>query len=474
LAEASSEGLHESDELYLLSPAGEESVKVRDGLLDVKQLVQVREDGLEQWRPVTRAPFPVAAAELAAALARVHADVPPLSRAAYTLDELLTEVAPSLEEVTSVEVHKRRARYTLGGCLAEVTTVRAGGRETRTVAVESEEPERVVSVVRELGLAGRRNVSMPRGLKALLGIGSRRFAAIDVGTNSVKLHVGERRADGTWGAVADRSEITRLGEGLEAAGRLAPAASERTVDAVAALAGEARRLGAEAVVAVGTAGLRRAADGAAFVAAVEARCGVRVEVISGEEEARLSFLAATSALDPVEGPLVVFETGGGSTQFTFGNGQVVEERFSVDVGAVRFTERFGLDGSVSAKQLDAALAAIAADLDRLDGMDTPDALVGMGGALTNLAAVKHELATYDAEAVQGTVLGRAELDRQLELYRTRTADERRTIPGLQPKRAEVILAGACIVRTVLEKLGRESLTVSDRGLRHRLLVERFG
>jgi exopolyphosphatase/guanosine-5'-triphosphate,3'-diphosphate pyrophosphatase len=376
--------------------------------------------------------------------------------------------------VSAVEVHKRRARHRLGGCLAEITTVCAGGRETRTIAVESEDPERVVSVVRELGLAGLRNVSMPRGLKALLGIGARRYAAIDVGTNSVKLHVGELRADGAWGAVADRSEITRLGEGLEAAGRLAPAASERTVDAVAALAEEARRLGAEAVVAVGTAGLRRAADSAAFVAAVEARCGVRVEVISGEEEARLSFLAATSALGPVEGPLVVFETGGGSTQFTFGHGQVVEERFSVDVGAVRFAERFGLDGAVSAEQLDAALAAIAAELSRLDGKGTPAALVGMGGALTNLAAVKHELTTYDAEVVQGTVLDRAELDRQLELYRTRTSDERRRIAGLQPKRAEVILAGACIVRTVLEKLGHKSLTVSDRGLRHRLLVERFG
>ena len=98
----------------------------------------------------------------------------------------------------------------------------------------------------------------------------------------------------------------------------------------------------------------------------------------------------------------------------------------------------------------------------------------MGGAVTNLAAVKHGLATYDPDVVQGTVLDRAEIDRQIELYRTRTADERREIVGLQPKRAEVILAGACIVRTVLEKLGRDSLTVSDRGLRHGLLVERFG
>jgi exopolyphosphatase/guanosine-5'-triphosphate,3'-diphosphate pyrophosphatase len=98
----------------------------------------------------------------------------------------------------------------------------------------------------------------------------------------------------------------------------------------------------------------------------------------------------------------------------------------------------------------------------------------MGGAATNLAAVKHELAPYDPDVVQGTVLGLAEIDRQIELYRTQTADERRRIVGLQPKRAEVILAGACIVRTVIAKLGRQSATVSDRGLRHGLLLERFG
>jgi len=98
----------------------------------------------------------------------------------------------------------------------------------------------------------------------------------------------------------------------------------------------------------------------------------------------------------------------------------------------------------------------------------------MGGALTNLAAVRHGLAEYDADVVQGTRLDRAEIDRQLELYRTRTADERRAIVGLQPARAEVILAGACIVRTVVEKLGCEALAVSDRGLRHGLIVDRFG
>ena len=98
----------------------------------------------------------------------------------------------------------------------------------------------------------------------------------------------------------------------------------------------------------------------------------------------------------------------------------------------------------------------------------------MGGAVTNIAAVAHHLATYDPEVVQGTVLDMAEIDRQIELYRTRDALARRTIVGLQPKRAEVILAGACIVRTVMEKLGQRSLTVSDRSLRHGVLAERFG
>ena len=146
----------------------------------------------------------------------------------------------------------------------------------------------------------------------------------------------------------------------------------------------------------------------------------------------------------------------------------------MDVGAARFTERFGLDRAVSEDVLRAALDAIAADLARLGGRSTPDALVGLGGAVTNLAAVKHGLAKYDPDVVRGTELDDTEIDRQIELYRTRNADERRAIVGLQPGRAEIILAGASIVRTALTKLGRRSLTVSDRGLRHGLLMERFG
>ena len=462
-----------SDELYLLSAEGDASVKVRDGLMDVKHLEAVDGDGLEQWVPVLKVAFPLATSDAAAVVAALRAAARPLDRAAYGLDDLLDEVVRPDGALLAVDVHKRRARYTLGGCMAELSEVRTDRGATRTIAVESEDPALVVAAVRSLGLSSRTNVCMARGLKTLVGFGANRFAAIDVGTNSVKLHVGERRADGTWSTVADRAEVTRLGEGLDAAGTLGPEPMRRTTEAIAAMAEEARRAGAVEIAAVGTAGLRAAANGAELVGAVEARCGVRIEIIPGKEEARLAYLAAVSGLELGRKPLVAFDTGGGSSQFTFGHGDEIDEQFSVPVGAARLTERYGLDRPVSEEELAAALDGIAAELDRLDGRSSPDAVVGMGGALTNLAAVKHGLAEYDPELVQGTELDRAEIDRQLELYRTRTAEERRAVVGLQPNRAEVILAGACVVRTVLEKLGRDALVVSDRGLRHGLVADRF-
>jgi exopolyphosphatase/guanosine-5'-triphosphate,3'-diphosphate pyrophosphatase len=301
-----------------------------------------------------------------------------------------------------------------------------------------------------------------------------RFATIDVGTNSVKFHVGEREADGTWETVADRAEVTRLGEGLDETGRLGAEPIARTVDAIAGMAAEAEHDGVEAIAAVGTAGMRIASNSDELIDAVRERTGIEIEVIPGEEEARLAYVAATSGLGVTDGNVAVFDTGGGSSQFTFGAPRKIVEQFSVNVGAARYTERFGLDTAVSAEVVHEARAAIAADLSRLDGTPIPDVLIGLGGGITNMAAVKHGLERYDPDVVQGTELDTREIDGQIELYAERSADERREIVGLQPKRAEVILAGACIVRTVLDKLDSDFLVVSDRGLRHGLIVERFG
>lgn len=469
------ERVQESDEVYLLSVTGTDAVKIRDELMDVKRLLQVNDDGLEQWVPVMKAGFPLSATDVEAVLEALGVPgLPSPARAAYPLDDLMNEVVGPHPDLVAVDVHKRRERHTVGGCMAELTEVSSGTSSTRTVAIESEDAQQVIAAVRELGLAARPNVSFARGLKTLVGFGDERYAIIDVGTNSVKFHIGQRHADGDWRTVVDRAETTRLGDGLQESGRFGTEAMERTIQAVAAMAEEARQNRVAAIAAVGTAGLRIAANSADFVRAVLDRCGVSVEVISGEEEARLAYLGATAGFGRQDGSRVVFDTGGGSSQFTFGRGDEVDERFSVDVGAVRYTERFGLAGAVSQDVLASALDAIDSDLGRLDGRTTPDTVLAMGGAVTNLAAVKHGLARYDPEVVQGTVLDRTEIDRQIELYRTRSAEDRRSVVGLQPQRADIILAGAAIVRTVLAKFGTDSLTVSDRALRHGLIRERFG
>ena len=472
LAQLPAKGTQDSDEIYLLSPKGA-NVKIRDALMDIKLLREVNADGLEQWTPVMKAGFPLPAAEAAKVLEALGLPLPTALRASYTLEEFLAQFAAPGSAVRAVAVHKRRTRYTVGGCMAELSEVVANGKPTRTIAVESEDAAAVIRAVRELGLGGYTNTSYLHGLSALIDDAPERYAVIDAGTNSIKFHIAERDASGLWRSLVDRAEVTRLGEGLVPQGAIVDAALQRTLAAVAGMADEARRHGVRAIAAVGTAGLRMASNGAEVIAAIGARTGITIEVISGEEEGRLAFVAAQSGLGLKTGSLVVFDTGGGSSQFSFGHDARVDERFSVNVGAVRYTERHRLDRAVAPEVLREALAAIATDLSCLDGRPAPDALVAMGGAVTNLAAVMHQLAAYDPEVVQGSVIERAEIDRQIELYRTRDAEARRRIVGLQPDRAQVILAGACIVRTIMDKLGQQRFTVSDRGLRHGVLAERF-
>jgi len=156
------ERVTESDETYLLSARGLDAVKVRDGLMDVKHLERVDDDGLELWKPVLKSPLPLTAADARVVLAALHAPVASLERGAYDLADLADGAA------LVVEVHKSRRHFSLGGCMAELTDVRAAGCSTRTIAIESEHPTRVVAAVIELGFDPRPNVSVPRGLKALV------------------------------------------------------------------------------------------------------------------------------------------------------------------------------------------------------------------------------------------------------------------------------------------------------------------
>lgn len=170
LAALDPELVTESDEVYLLSAAGLDAVKLRDGLMDVKHLEQVDADGLELWRPVLKAPLPVSAADARAVLAALRVDAA-LDGGAYDLAGL---VAAADGEIRVVEVHKTRRHVTVGGCMAELTDLRGDGHSTRTIAIEAEDPARVIAAVRELGLGARPNVSMPQVLRTLTGDGGGR------------------------------------------------------------------------------------------------------------------------------------------------------------------------------------------------------------------------------------------------------------------------------------------------------------
>jgi exopolyphosphatase/guanosine-5'-triphosphate,3'-diphosphate pyrophosphatase len=306
---------------------------------------------------------------------------------------------------------------------------------------------------------------------------ARRVAAIDVGTNTVLLLVAEESARGSFRAVCERAEITRLGRGVDRSGQLDPAAIADTVGVLAAFAAEARALGATDVACVATSAARDARNGAEFFEAALARAGVLPEVISGDEEARLVYGSAWRDFGRAGSPLTVVDVGGGSTELTWGDGPLPAGRVSLQIGAVRLTERVVTADPVRAAEL-ARLESAAAEALRAGvapaSVRGAGALVGVAGTVTTLAAVRDELAVYDADRVHGSTLSLAEVEALLGRLAALGIAERQALPGMEPKRADVIVAGCAIVAAAMRALGFDRLTVSDRGVRWGLLYDRFG
>jgi exopolyphosphatase/guanosine-5'-triphosphate,3'-diphosphate pyrophosphatase len=314
-----------------------------------------------------------------------------------------------------------------------------------------------------------------------------RLAAIDVGTNTVLLLVAEER-DGRLEPVVERAEITRLGRGVDASGRLAPEAIRETAEALGRFAAEARALGAERIVCVATSAARDARNGGEFFEAARAAAGLTPEVISGEEEARLVYGSAWRDFGlspggpspfPPGAPLAVLDVGGGSTEFTFGDGPGPRGRTSLQVGAVRLTERHvHVDPLPLSAQLvlrEAAREALA-PLTTLDGIGdvTGARLVGVAGTVTTLCSVSQELPVYDATRVHGATMLLDEIDALVARLASTPLAERRRLPGMEPKRADVIVAGGIVVAEAMRLTGFDRLTVSDRGVRWGLLYDRIG
>jgi len=310
----------------------------------------------------------------------------------------------------------------------------------------------------------------------------KRFATIDVGTNTVLLLVAERSPAAAGGGFAfapviERAEITRLGRGVDRTGRLEERAIRDTVEVLARYAAEARALGARQIACVATSAARDAANGAGFFAAARAAAGLTPEVIPGDEEARLVWASAWKDFGGTDG-LAVLDVGGGSTELCLGSGPSPAARRSLQIGAVRLTERVAPPdpaGPAAAAALRRGAAeALAGAADLLPrGRRAAARMVGVAGTVTTLAAVERELVVYEAGVVHGLELSLATLRSLYDRLAGLTVAERQRLPGMEPKRADVILGGCAVVIEAMQLLDFDRLTVSDRGVRWGLLYDRF-
>lgn len=298
-----------------------------------------------------------------------------------------------------------------------------------------------------------------------------RLAAIDIGTNSTKMTVADVDERGRVSVVSEDADVTRLGEGVDAAKRLNDAAMSRTLEAVERFARAARAQGATDVIAAGTSALRDAANGADFIAQAKQRAGVDIQIITGDREAQLAFAAVHSdpSLNlPPDASLLIFDIGGGSTELTLGDANGVGRHKSLDIGAVRLTERFlHTDPPTDAEIAQAAHYADEA-FATFPAPNSPPVVAGLGGTAINIVAVTQKGAKRD---VHGVTLTAEDIQAALKLFRSAPIDERRQIPGLEPKRADVIIAGALILNRLLAYFHADKCVVSVRGLRYGLLAE---
>lgn len=300
-----------------------------------------------------------------------------------------------------------------------------------------------------------------------------RFATLDIGTNTVLLLVAERGPEGRFVPVLERMEITRLGRGVDRTGELSREALADTLDALRRFAGEARALGASAIAATATSAARDARNGHLLIEGAAA-CGVPVEIIAGDHEARLAFRAAAADFAPAEGQLAVVDIGGGSTEVIVGEHDAVRFRRSFDVGSVRLTERCLTEDPPGAQSLRTLESTLAAALEAVPRIAPGTPVVGIAGTFTTLAAIARVVDPYDASRVHGAEVTLAELDALARRLAALGPQERLRVPGLHPKRADVIVAGAFLAAEVVRRLGSDRVTVGDRGIRWGYLYERFG
>lgn len=293
-----------------------------------------------------------------------------------------------------------------------------------------------------------------------------RVAAIDCGTNSIRLLVADIE-HGSARELRRDMQVVRLGQGVDATGRFADDAIERTFAACNEYADACRGLGVERVRFVATSATRDAANREVFMDGVQERFGVMADVISGDEEAALSFAGATRELHGVAAaPFLVVDIGGGSTEFVLGSASPQAAR-SVDIGCVRLTERHSFSGRPDARAIEAAVIDIDAAIGQARAvvpLEQAATFVAVAGSATTVAAMALELPAYDRHAIHGTVLSLRQVRAVSDAFLAMDRDQRAALPFMHPGRVDVIPAGALILRRIMEVAGLDQVRISEHDI----------
>jgi exopolyphosphatase / guanosine-5'-triphosphate,3'-diphosphate pyrophosphatase len=292
-----------------------------------------------------------------------------------------------------------------------------------------------------------------------------RVAAVDLGTNSTRLLVADVE-DGHIHDLVRQTRVTRLGEGVDARGKLLPLPIARVRNVLTDFRKAIEQLGTQRTLAIATSAIRDADNGEAFLGEIEWSYGFATRLLTGHDEALLTFRGITSDRSVDDGTVIV-DLGGGSTELVAADATGVRWHDSLDIGSVRLTERFLHSDPPTREELDACAGAVRALLaERVpdDVRASASSAIGVAGTITSLAALDLELDEYDRDRVHGHVLSFGALERQLEALASIPVEKRRRIRPLDPERAPVIVAGVVIVREVVDFLGLDSIEVSERDI----------
>jgi exopolyphosphatase/guanosine-5'-triphosphate,3'-diphosphate pyrophosphatase len=299
-----------------------------------------------------------------------------------------------------------------------------------------------------------------------------RVASIDIGTNTILLLIAEVEGKNLR-PLFEMETVVRLGEGVHKNRILSKEAMDRGLQTLTQYLERCKAMEVQKIFSVGTSALREGANSEDFLRIIKDRLDLSIEIISGEDEARLSFLAVSRDLKELSKSILVIDVGGGSTEFILGKGERIEQWASLPLGSVRFTEQFLHSDPIQKREWGEMEKEIRKLLPQIPHPNDFFSIVAVGGTATTLASVEQGLDAFDFEKIHHFVLEKEGLKKQLLLYRSKTIEERRKILGLHPSRADVILAGGAILYMAMEELNCPSVLVSCHGIRYGLLYERL-